>query len=395
MIVFASTVDLTGEAGQSTATRAVYLALRRQVDDGELHLVAPRPRRPEALPEEERARMHPLPTKERRSWTWSARSQLRMGAHLARLLGRGEVEAVIGRLSASMVTAPLLSRAFGIPYLLLARGMGPNFPVPGVRRLNARLASVVYGAFPEVRAEMRSYRPGDAGPVRVLPNAADPDLFRPLPLEEARAEALGDTGIGRDDFLVGFAGRMEPRYRLEALIEAAASLRREGRAAPRLLLVGEGPDRSRLEALAAARDLDDEAVFTGWVDQEELVPRLAACDVLYGVVDATWPSSPIKCYEYLACGRPVIVRASEEFEFIERVDAGIAVDEETPDAVAEAMAELAARGREERLTMGRAGRAHVVEHHTWERVARVILDDVDELRAGRIPAPVGSGEPPR
>lgn len=383
MILFASTVDLTGEAGQCTATRALFLALRRLAEDQMVHLIAPHPQRPEELAEVEPEHMHLLPRKRSRSWSWSARAQISMAAHLWRLLRRGDVEAVIGRLSASIITAPLLARAFGVPYLLLARGLGWGEPIPAVRWLNARLATVIYAAFPEVRETLRPADPEDTGPIRVVPNAANTDLFRPLSGTGAREEVLEGVGLAAEDFVVGFTGRMEVHQRLDVLVEALAELRRRGHEKAKLLLMGEGPEQPRLRSRVEKLGLSDAVVFAGWIPQAELAPRVAACDVLYGVRSGDRPGSPLKIYEYLSAGRPVVVRNSEEFRFVKEIDAGVLVEEARAGPVASALEELAEAGPERRRSMGERGRSYVLEHHTWEQVGRRILDDVDGLRDGR------------
>lgn len=383
MIVFASTVDLTGEAGQCTATRAVFLAIDRQAGDREVHLVAPRPERPEALPAVSRERIHLLPQKRRRSWIWSARGQAHMARHLVTLLRRGDAEAVVGRLSASIVTAPLLARTFDVPYLLLARGLGWNQPIPGVRWLNARLAAVVYAAFPEVLETLPGGKADVPGKMRLLPNAANTDRFRPLPDDGSRVEVRHAAGIEPGDFVIGFAGRMETHQSLGVLIQALAVLRRQGCEDARALLMGEGPERERLEARAEQLGLADAVVFTGWISQEEVARRVAACDVLYGVRSCGRPGSPLKIYEYLAAGRPVVVRASDEFRFVEEIGAGVTVEEARAGPVADALLALVEAGQEGRRGMGRRGREHVVQHHTWEAVGQTILEDVDRLGGER------------
>lgn len=381
MIVFTSTVDLTGDAGQCAATRSIFLALHRTAGDRSVHLICPEPERPEMLAQVDGDRLHLLPAKRRRSWTWSARGQLHMARHLLGLLTSGRVSAVVGRLSASLVAPPILARGFGVPFLLLARGMGPRFPLPGVSWLNARLATEVYAAFEAVREKLGPHRP-EGRPIQLFRNAADPELFRPRPREQARARA--DVRLPEDAFLVGFVGSMEAYHRVDALIGALAHLRAEGMDDARLLLVGDGPVRGELEAMVEDLGLDEAVVFTGWVDQRE-VPRLvAACDVLYGAIALDRLGSPLKCYEYLACERPVVVADSEEFAFVEEIGAGLAVEEVTPEAVADALRELRAADPARRRAMGRAGRAHVVEHHTWDRLARRMLADVE--RHGAEPA---------
>jgi glycosyltransferase involved in cell wall biosynthesis len=86
-------------------------------------------------------------------------------------------------------------------------------------------------------------------------------------------------------------------------------------------------------------------------------------------------SNPIKCYEYLACERPVLSSRSPEMASIEEVEAGYLVDCVTEGAVAEGLCEL--RDTQRRESMGQQGRQYVVEHATWKRVGAKLVSSVD------------------
>ncbi|MDP1806243.1 MAG: glycosyltransferase, partial [Acidimicrobiales bacterium] len=121
-------------------------------------------------------------------------------------------------------------------------------------------------------------------------------------------------GLG-DDFVVGWVGSFRAFHRVEQLIDAAALV---GRVT--LLLVGDGPERARLEQRAAAAGV--RAHFPGMVAHDELPSMLAAMDV--GVVlaapDVPFHYSPLKAAEYLAAGLPVVAPAVAQLA--ERLDAG-------------------------------------------------------------------------
>ena len=102
------------------------------------------------------------------------------------------------------------------------------------------------------------------GPVEVLPNGVDLDRFRPRALR----------GDGDRVPTILFVGRLDPRKGLPDLIDACARLD-----VPfRLVVVGDGPLRSRMER-KAHRALDGRVEFVGRVEQEELPGYYAASDV--------------------------------------------------------------------------------------------------------------------
>jgi glycosyltransferase involved in cell wall biosynthesis len=116
--------------------------------------------------------------------------------------------------------------------------------------------------------------------------------------------------------------------------------------------------------------------MTGFVEHSEVPRYVAACDILYGVIDPDHWGSPMKVYEYMACRRPVVTYASKEFEFVEEDGVGWTVDEVTTAAVAEVLREAVATSIQSRLKMGERGRQYVEENRTWKRLAENVVRDI-------------------
>jgi glycosyltransferase involved in cell wall biosynthesis len=218
-------------------------------------------------------------------------------------------------------------------------------------------------------------QPGTSGRVLVVPNGVDPDRFRPgLP-----ASLPGGPG----SFTVGFVGALKPWHGLANLIAAFAQLRRREPSA-RLLVVGDGPERRRTAEDLSARGLGDAAHFTGPVQPDSIPGLLASMDVAVAPYPAltNFYFSPLKVYEYMAAGLPVVAsRVGQLDGLIEHGVNGLLCHPDDPAALAEALGVLRLDpGLRERL--GRAARATILRGHTWEAAARRILGS-----AGITPAP--------
>lgn len=98
-----------------------------------------------------------------------------------------------------------------------------------------------------------------------------------------------------------FAGKFIPKKRVMDLLEAAAGVREA-----RVVLVGDGPLRSKLEARAGHADLKGRVEFVGFKNQKELPAYLAAGDCLVLPSDGTETWGLI-VNEAMACGKPAIV----------------------------------------------------------------------------------------
>jgi glycosyltransferase involved in cell wall biosynthesis len=173
-----------------------------------------------------------------------------------------------------------------------------------------------------------------------------------LPYREAPAEGF-----------VLSVNRLDRAKRIDLLIEAA---KREQ--SLHVVITGEGPDRERLERLAA--DVNERVRFTGRVDDDELVDLYARSSaVFYAPIDEDFGMVP---YEAFLSGKPVVttVDAGGPLEIVHDRATGIVVE---PDAaaVADGCAYLAAHA-EEASAWGRAGRA-LAERVTWDACVDALL----------------------
>ncbi len=162
------------------------------------------------------------------------------------------------------------------------------------------------------------------------------------------------------------AARLDAAKRLDLLLEALALTRNTVRA----VFVGSGPDRTRLEKLAARRGLGDRVRFAGFVDDATLIDLYAgARAVYYAPVDEDYGFATVEAF---GAARPVVTTtdAGGVLEFVEDGVNGWVVPPE-PAAIAVRLDGLIA---DDALAarMGHAG-ATCVRDITWERVVRSLV----------------------
>jgi glycosyltransferase involved in cell wall biosynthesis len=153
--------------------------------------------------------------------------------------------------------------------------------------------------------------------ILVASDGVDLDRYAGLPepatarhwLAEQRGE--GTVKLGADEFVAGYSGHFYPGRGTQMLLDLAQRL-----PAVRFLLVGgEPPDIARLQEEARARQLKNVSI-TGFVANADLPYYQAACDLLLMPYqkqvagssggDIAGVFSPLKLFEYLACGRPIL-----------------------------------------------------------------------------------------
>jgi len=100
-------------------------------------------------------------------------------------------------------------------------------------------------------------------------------------------------------FKIVTVGRLVPWKQIDHLIEALAEIEDAG-----LVVVGDGPERSRLEDLARANDLNDRVHFAGQRTKEETFGLMASCDLF--VLNSAYEGFPHVVLEAMCAGLPVV-----------------------------------------------------------------------------------------
>lgn len=130
-------------------------------------------------------------------------------------------------------------------------------------------------------------------------------LHNPIPVTEIRTQACeggGHQWIADDEYDVVLAvGRLAPQKNYPLLLRAFQRLH-EGAPETRAIIIGRGPDREELEALAADLGIEDSVDFLGYVDNPYAF--MSSADVL--AMSSIHEGLPTVLLEALACGCPVV-----------------------------------------------------------------------------------------
>jgi glycosyltransferase involved in cell wall biosynthesis len=198
-----------------------------------------------------------------------------------------------------------------------------------------------------------------------IPGAADLPRFG----DAGDGQAIrAEFELGRAPVVVSVARFAANRGHEQLLAGFAQLLRRLPEA--RLLLVGKGERRGRLEQLVAELGLDHHVVFTGYRDRD--LPQVLAAADCFALMAAGSDESCRAALEAMAAGRPVVARAVGALpETILDGETGFLVGDESPGAVAAALATILADPDRARA-MGEMGRRRAAEEFSPERSVTIV-----------------------
>jgi glycosyltransferase involved in cell wall biosynthesis len=271
----------------------------------------------------------------------------------------------------SCTVAMLASELSGIPYSFTLHGPDIFF-APDHWRLDEKIARAQFVACISefCRSQAMLFSAQDHwDKLKIIHCGVDPDRYAP-----------GE----RDGTRLLFVGRLAAVKGVPVLLDALAEAR-QTRPDLTLTLVGDGPDRSALEALAAARQLAGAVTFAGYKSQSEVADLLARHDAL--VLPSFAEGVPVVLMEAMAARMPAIATAvGGVSELVEDGATGCLVAPGDAaalrDAILRVMGDSALR-----QNMGAAGRAKVEAHFTTRseaaRLARLIRSGSDLPREKR------------
>ena len=209
--------------------------------------------------------------------------------------------------------------------------------------------------------------------VHVLPNAIDPNRFRPLkPGPSVRAR----LGL-KNSIVIGHVGLFCFWDRLDVLIEVAKSIR-ELHPGIKVLLVGDGPEMENLKRTAFRLGMERAVIFSGPVPRDDVPAYIDAMDICV-LPNSNAFGSPIALFEFMAMGKPCVVPDLGPMrDVIDDSMTGVLFPRGDFGALQKALVRVI-EDPALRSQLGARARDTVFEHHTWAANARIVA----QLAAGQ------------
>ena len=133
-----------------------------------------------------------------------------------------------------------------------------------------------------------------------------------------------------------------------------------------------GPMKEKLQEVITQEKLQNRAILTGFVTHDKIPEHIAAMDIVlapYPELDFFY-YSPLKVFEYMACGKPVITtKIGQNQELISDGQNGYLCEPGNLEEMVEKISVLIS-DPELRIQMGRTSRNLIEENHSWKMKAQ-------------------------
>jgi glycosyltransferase involved in cell wall biosynthesis len=245
------------------------------------------------------------------------------------------------------------------------------FFIKKAERLATKYSDQIISVTPQISSYLNQhfYCPNEK--VEVVSNGVNIKKFYPIKEEALLSNLKKRLGLTRNEIVLAFVGNLAPWQGVEDLIRVAPEVVKKNKDI-KFLIIGDGILKNEFEKEVHRLSLSDHFIFTGMVDYEKIPIYINIADICILLKKRLRSGySPIKFYEYMACGKPIIASRVEGLEIIETEGLGLLIEPEDMKSLEEGIYELI-KDPEKRKNMGDKGLRIAGEKFGWEsRVAKI------------------------
>jgi len=303
---------------------------------------------------------------------------------ICRIVRQEKIDAIVlYSVPTSGLQAVSIAGKFSIPVIFRSIDiLNQLVPSPALRPFTRFLEKKVYAGADKILtltpglSEYVIRLGADRRKVNLLLMPVDTGIFHPMPEPGYLREKWG---LAPHDRVVLFMGTLFDFSGLDTFIPGFAKVTEKVPEA-KLLILGDGPQRARLDALISELKLKDRVIITGFQPYDTMpqyINLAAVCINTFNVTDATRDIFPGKTVQFLACGKPLVATALPGMSAVIPGEKQGIVYVTTPEEMVKEIISLLEYGeRSQRL--GEAGLAYIRQSHSYESIARQLEEQIVE-----------------
>jgi glycosyltransferase involved in cell wall biosynthesis len=235
-------------------------------------------------------------------------------------------------------------------------------------KMAARCSDRIVSVTPQIASYLIQEFNCQPDKIEIVGNGVDRKRFYPVHDKTVLSEWRRRWGIDPEDTVIVFVGNLALWQGVGILVETAPRLL-PGNDRLKFLIVGDGILKANLIKKVSEIGLEKAFIFAGMVDHNEIPFLINIADIgvapFISARNRKTGLSPLKVYEYMACGKPVISSRIESLEWIEEEGAGCLVEPGDVISLAKALQDLV-RNPHKRIEMGQRGLEIAREKFSWE-----------------------------
>tara|TARA_Y100000590_G_scaffold440074_1_gene565003 strand:+ start:3626 stop:5539 length:1914 start_codon:yes stop_codon:yes gene_type:complete len=219
----------------------------------------------------------------------------------------------------------------------------------------------------------------DNNKITILPNGVDINRF-PL-LKEKKIELMNKYDIN-NQIIIGYIGSIVVYEGLDYLVQSIKKIINQGIKNIKLIIVGDGDYLPVLKEQVINEKLFDYVIFTGRVSHLEINNYYSIMDFMvyprkgYDVCEIV---SPLKPYEAMASGKPIIVsNVNALSEMIENNETGLLHQKDDVNDLSQKIIQLI-DSKDMRMRLSQAGYKWVMKNRTWDLISNKVTDVYNNL----------------
>lgn len=232
----------------------------------------------------------------------------------------------------------------------------------------AKCSNLVVSVTPQISTYLINHFHCKPNKVKVVQNGANVRSFYPINNIALLREWRRKVGIEEDEVVVVFVGNIAPWQGVNILIESAFRLLSKNEKL-KFLIVGDGLLKGTLAKRVKDSEWREKIIFLGMIPYEEIPFLINIADICVAPFinqrNRKTGVSPLKIFEYMACGKPIVSSRIEGLEFIEKECVGQLVEPDDAMSLAKALQDLLGDSNK-RIEMGRRGLEIARERFSWD-----------------------------